>query len=478
MRILEILLTIITLLSLIFSVWGHWKKTTYYWLLSTVLVIGGLHVFIDKVRIQMLGTYLIAFLSMGYILYRLKHQNNHRQHAVLKGLFTFISILVIAISTFMSIILPVFTMPQPTGKYGIGEQSRILVDSSRSETFTKTSSDKRNVAVSVWYPTNKKAMTSKQKESYPSSLGEAMSLVFNLPKQLFSHLSLVKTHVVKNASISNDKKNYPVVLFSPGIRSTRYQSMSTVEELVSRGYIVVGMDHPYTSAKVKLSNGKTAYYQADPKYNTSKGLYNYNVKSVAVRAKDVTFVIDKLSAWNQSNSGFTGKLNMNKIGMFGHSFGGATTAEALAQDNRIKAGVSLEGGFWGTVATKGVSQPFMYIMSGNTAESLKPHSSVKEQVTYKEFKPDLNSVMKKSTNDTYFLTVDKFYHQSFTEISYISPLLFARGLTPYHTVDITRTYVSDFFDHYLKGDKEKLLTKKSDKYPEVIFNKQYTNLKK
>lgn len=474
MRVLEIIFSVVVVIATCFSIWGKWSKKIYAWLFSSVLVFGLLHLFIDHARIQMVGVYTIGALVLIGLFYRIKAANGVRKHVILRVISTIIALAFLAVSVVLSSVLPVFTMPNPTGEYGIGETTKVLVDSSRSETFTKNPTDKRNVAVSVWYPTDKSAQKKKEKESYPDSLGEAISLVFNLPKQLFSHLSLVKTHVVKNATISNKKKNYPVVLFSPGIRSTRYQSMSAIEELVSRGYIVVGMDHPYTSAKVTLANGKNAYYQADPKFSTSKGLYDYNVKSVAVRAKDVSFVLDKLESWNKNNSKFTGKMDLDKVGMFGHSFGGATTAEALAQDKRIKAGVSLEGGFWGTVSSKGVTQPFMYIMSGNTAESLKPNSKIKEKVSYEEFEPDLKSAMSKSTNDTYYLTVDKFYHQSFTEIAFISPYLFARGLTPYHTVDITRTYVSDFFDQYLEGKTEPLLQKKSSSYPEVKFDATYT----
>nr|WP_251572479.1 hypothetical protein [Paenibacillus sp. MER TA 81-3] len=110
---------------------------------------------------------------------------------------------------------------------------------------------------------------------------------------------------------------------------------------------------------------------------------------------------------------------------------------------RFKAGVSLEGGFWGNVAHAALQQPFMYIMSGITAESLNPTETKKDKVFYEEFAGDLESVMKKSQNDTYYLTVDKFYHQSFTDIALISPSTFAKDMDPVHNVDITRTYVRE-----------------------------------
>ncbi|MDQ0090357.1 pimeloyl-ACP methyl ester carboxylesterase [Paenibacillus anaericanus] len=235
--------------------------------------------------------------------------------------------------------------------------------------------------------------------------------MFGIPKQLFSHVSSVAMHVVEGAELSADKTNYPVLLFSPGIRSTRFQSMTAIEELVSHGYIVVGMDHPYTSARVVFPDGRAILYQPEPEFPTSMGYYENNVKGIGIRVADASFVLDTLADWNikDPNQLFKGKLDLDHVGIFGHSYGGAMAAEALVQDKRFKAGVSLEGGFWGDVAHTGLQQPFMYLMTEGTAESLDPSTMKKDKVFYEEFAPDLKSVMTKSTNDTYYLTIDHFY---------------------------------------------------------------------
>ncbi len=112
---------------------------------------------------------------------------------------------------------------------------------------------------------------------------------------------------------------------------------------------------------------------------TASELYKHNIGNVGIRVADVRFLLDTLTKWNKKdpNALLQGKLDLERIGMFGHSYGGATTAEALAQDNRLKAGVSLEGGFWGSVSQKGLKQPFMYLMSGGTATSFDP-STIKK----------------------------------------------------------------------------------------------------
>ncbi|MEK5024104.1 MULTISPECIES: alpha/beta hydrolase family protein [unclassified Paenibacillus] len=330
--------------------------------------------------------------------------------------------------------------------------------------------------VNVWYPVDPEEAEGKVKEHYPSELGEAISLVFGLPKQLFSHVTEIPTHVVDGAKLSAAEASYPVLLFSPGIRSTRFQSMTAIEELVSHGYIVVGMDHPYTSAKVTFPDGHSVFYEPDPEFDTSAELYEYNVTGVGIRAADASFVLDTLTEWNAQdpNGLFQGRLDLDRTGIFGHSYGGATTAEALAQDKRFKAGVSLEGGFWGEVAHTGLQQPFMYMMSGGTAQSLDPSVTKKDKVFYEEFAPDLKSVMTKSTSDTYYLTVDHFIHQSFTEIALLSPSLFAKDIDPVQNIDITRSYVRAFFDQYLNNKPQSLLDGPSADSPEVKFDQEYT----
>ncbi len=370
-------------------------------------------------------------------------------------------------------LLPIFTMPEPTGSYAIGTIYAHLIDESRDETLSGDLNNKRELMINVWYPVDQDEVKGKEVEHYPSELGEAINLVFNIPKKLFNHVTEISTHVVEGVKLSTRESKYPVLLFSPGILSTRFQSMTTIEELVSHGYIVVGMDHPYTSAKVTFPDGRSAFFNPNILNRRS---YEHNIEGVGIRVADARFVLDTIGEWNMKdpNGMLQEKLDLDRVGIFGHSYGGTTTVEAMAQDKRFKAGVSLEGGFFGSVTQTGLKQPFMYLMSGGTAASLDPSVKEKVSVFYEEFAPDLESVMEKSTSDTYYLTIDYFYHQSFTDIALVSPLIFAKGIEPVKNIDITRSYVRAFFDQYLKGEHSALLDGPSSKYPEVKFDEVYT----
>ncbi|OMF40816.1 lipase [Paenibacillus sp. BGI2013] len=489
MRILEWILVIVTVISAV-VIWVAPKHRvvgggTLSALALAILLHGGM----DHFRLQLLPTYIVAFvllivLSVQLWKSRRNIQNTQKQKQKRRSWFKIIlaSILVLALSAgtmVLTSLFPAFTMPESTGSFAIGTFSQQLTDDSREETKSVEPGDKRELMINVWYPVDQETAKGLPLEHYPAELGEAISLVFGIPPVVFSYLDTIPTHVVKGAEVSAAQSKYPVLLFSPGIRSTRFQSMTAIEELVSNGYIVVGIDHPYTSAQVTFSDGDVASYQPDPDFPTSKELYQYNIKGIGIRAEDASFVLDTLTQWNSHdpNQLLEGKLDLDSVGIFGHSYGGATTAEALAQDDRFKAGLSLEGGFWGKVSTTALKQPFMYIMSGGTAKSLDPDATAKDKVFYPEFEPDLDRVMSNSLNDTYYLTVENLFHQSFTDISLISPKMFARGMTPEHNVDITRSYALAFFDRYLKGKEQPLLQGSSAQFPEATYDATYTKIR-
>lgn len=451
-------------------------------MLALVAISVLLHGLSDQFRLQLFPTYAVVLVIAVFLVIRvLKPVAEPRPKSVFKK--SSLSVVVVAvtvISVLFSNYLPIFTMPEPTGKYAVGTISRHLTDETREETITDEPGDKRELMVNVWYPVDAEAAKSMPKEHFASELSEAIRGGYSFPKQLFSHVKTIPTHVVKDAAISTAEKKYPVVLFSPGNSSTRFQSMTTVEELVSHGFIVVGIDHPYTAAKVVFPDGREIVWKEWLQTDSAAEMYKFNSGMVGIRAADASFVLDTLTQWNANDPDerLTGKLDLDHVGIFGHSLGGATAAETLATDGRFKAGLSWEGATWGTVAHTALKQPFMYIMTEDTDKSFDPGSE-KVSVFYDEFVGDLKFIMTKSQNDTYYLTVDQFHHQSFTELALLSPPLFANGLDPVHTVDINRSYAKSFFDRYLKGDtNQPLLDGPSPDFPEVKFDIRWAYTKK
>ncbi|SFF35602.1 Platelet-activating factor acetylhydrolase, isoform II [Paenibacillus algorifonticola] len=295
MKVFEVIVILIILATAGCLLFARKTKRLDSVMLGTVVLAVLLHGVIDHFRIQMVAAYAVALILIIVLAPRLLKPNDDyiRSRAIIKkGLLSLIVIALSGFSVYASTLLPVFTMPEPNGSYGIGTIARHLTDESRAETHSEDPNDKRELMINVWYPVHKNNTEGASTEHYPSEIGEAVSLVFGIPKQIFSHVMNIPTHVLEGAELSTAEASYPVVLFSPGIRSTRFQSMTAIEELVSNGYIVVGMDHPFTSAKVDFPDGRSILYEAEPEFPTSAELYDNNIKEVAVRVADARFVLD------------------------------------------------------------------------------------------------------------------------------------------------------------------------------------------
>ena len=80
----------------------------------------------------------------------------------------------------------------------------------------------------------------------------------------------------------------------------------------------------------------------------------------------MAFAIDQLARMDQDPGGrFAGRLDLESIGVFGHSLGGATAAQFCHDDPRCKAGADLDGALYGNgkVIQEGLRQPFLFILS-------------------------------------------------------------------------------------------------------------------
>ena len=117
----------------------------------------------------------------------------------------------------------------------------------------------------------------------------------------------------------------PVVLFSHGLGGSRENSPYLGEHWARRGYVCVFLQHPGSDESVW--KGKPANERL-PDMNRAASLENF-----LLRVKDVPAVLDQLTLWNADKShSLAGRMDLNKVGMSGHSFGAVTT-EAVSGEN-------------------------------------------------------------------------------------------------------------------------------------------------
>jgi dienelactone hydrolase len=131
----------------------------------------------------------------------------------------------------------------------------------------------------------------------------------------------------------------PVVLYSPGGADPRTLGTGIAEELASHGYLVVTIDHPGETSEVEFPGGRVREIQMPPTTATDPVLSRLMIKT---RLADITFVLSQLKLLARTR-GLGRALDLRRIGIYGHSAGGATAAQAMHENPEIRAAVNLEG---------------------------------------------------------------------------------------------------------------------------------------
>ena len=179
---------------------------------------------------------------------------------------------------------------------------------------------------------------------------------------------------------------------------------------------------------------------------------------------DVRFILDSVKARKvPSLQHFN--LNTNRAGVMGHSMGGATAISALVNDTRFAAGVNHDGAMYGDVLTMGLSAPMLLMEStGHNQTQIPSWYDVWQRLRGW----GLQLEIKPSTHGTYsdLPLITKTLGVSFPELLGEDPIDGARASK------LVWTYTVAFFDHFLKGKGERLLSAPSLAFPEVVFENQ------
>jgi dienelactone hydrolase len=169
--------------------------------------------------------------------------------------------------------------------------------------------------------------------------------------------------------MSLQQRSYPVVIMRAGASAQVANYSTLAEDLASRGYVVVGFDAPYRTGLVVFPDGRVIERRPEnnPELFSGEELTRLANKLLAAWTGDIAFVLDKLERLNAPNASgkFTDRLDMMRVGIFGHSFGGATAAQFCSQDSRCKAGIDVNGSLHGSVIQAGIHKPFMFLLSGH-----------------------------------------------------------------------------------------------------------------
>lgn len=363
-------------------------------------------------------------------------------------------------------------LPVPTGPFKTGTTTWRVMDEARS----------RQVEVLAWYPA-------------PDSQGQLAPYfregVAELPPRLrtaFGSLAGLKAHAIIDAPAVAEPKKLPVLVFSHGLGGIPSSYTALIEDLASHGYAVLSIVHPEEATAATMADGKVISMfdesgKPRPAFNDVVAEWTREDEIMAavtretdeavqlrllreylsgLRAtnatldrwvRDTKLVLDRLPTTGPLAS----RLDLGRVGAFGHSMGGVTSGQFCLEDQRCRAGLNLDGiPQYGTMIDRKLAQPFLMVYSA------RPGRTGASDAIYRRAAPRY-----------YRVDVQNTLHLDFSDmILWGGPLRSgALGtLAPTRAVEITRTVVREYFDQELLGKPSPVLLGKAS-LPEVAVKR-------
>ena len=245
-------------------------------------------------------------------------------------------------------------------------------------------------------------------------------------------------------------KDIPIIILSHGLGGTREIGTYLGDTWAQNGFVVVAIQHDGSDRGIFLGKKRSEYMR------TLKAAIS--IESYLKRVEDVTATIDQITQWNEDKSHpLYGMININKIGMSGHSFGAITTQVTSGQwspitgqkftDKRIKAAFvmspsipNIKGKPSPEAAKKAFAKveiPWLLMTGTRDHSTITPEVDVTTRTKVYENLP---------LGDKYQLILDGATHMSFSDRTPSRP----KHRNPDHHIAI-KTISTAFFQAYLNN---------------------------
>ena len=358
------------------------------------------------------------------------------------------------------------SLPEPTGTYAVGRTREHWVDT-RAEIITAAVDDTRELTVYLWYPA---APNGDGAAAYVEDLAALEPVLERRTRRAYERVS---THATDAAPVADEAAAFPLLVFSAGNDMLSAQYTALIEELVSHGFVVAALDHPYDARAVELESGQAVAFAADswpalpppsadgtPDPSSPNALF-YRER-VGVRAEDVSWVIDRLTELAATDS-IASRVDFERIGLFGHSIGGVAAGEGCQVDSRIDACLNLDGdsglGPFYLDDDGGFDAPYMNITK---SFAVSDELLAGWGLTRDEWQANLDAHY-----DTYFgsvrsisyrVVVNGAQHNSFSDDPFVFAALERESNDVHeHHIELVRRYTLAFFRQHLLGVPEPIL---------------------
>jgi predicted dienelactone hydrolase len=191
---------------------------------------------------------------------------------------------------------------------------------------------------------------------------------------------------------------------------------------------------------------------------TPEPLRSESVREWALDTKALLDDLERISS-GALKSPLQGRLDLDRVGVFGMSYGGATAGEFCAQDSRCKVAVNIDGGQYGRLIDDSLMVPLLIIGSSQASGAHVPALDLTRGPAFLARVPETN-------------------HIGLTDLSLQGPLFGWMGITgklnPHHREAIMTDYTVGFFEKYLMNRNPELFDGLAAKYPDVAVTSRNT----
>ena len=447
MRPLEIL---ISLALSVYLLWRHPRPFAIRLLPAGTLSVTLIHFAVEGYRWQMVPIYaLTALLGLSALI-------KIRSPLDWKPLVSAFAFVLLALSTALPLLFPVPAIPAPTGPYPVGTRLYDLTDEDRREIYSGKD-EARRFMIQVWYPSEADRSAAKAPwMAHAEIFGPAIATYFHLPPFFLDHLALVKVPAYTETDVARAEPGFPVILFSHGWNGFNAQNTGQALELASQGYVVIGVQHTYGAVITVFPDGTVA--PNNPAALASDATPTEDYESIAHKlvdqwADDLGFTLHFIEALNSDpESALYQRLDLTRVGVYGHSTGGGAAIQFCGTDPRCKAVLGLDP-FMRPVSyaviDQGLTQPAFFMFSQRWADDLDSRNNELFNRFYPHVQNPLGVVSIQGTN-----------HYDFSDLPQLSPLAPQLGLkgpiNGRRVTTIVNDYLVSFFNATLKGEPSTL----------------------
>jgi len=339
-------------------------------------------------------------------------------------------------------------LPAPTGALPVGTRVLFLVDRTRPSPLEPGVAG-RPLMLQLWYPCEGTSGSGPAPYVPDPNLLELLvdQGYYGQTEETIRGWSAIETHARLDAELAPQGER-PVLLLSHGLGVSRMHYTALAVELASHGYAVATIDHPRGGVTV-LGDGAVLSTADDPELEArweERGL-----EWVA----DFAFALDELARRFPQ-----GELALERVGVLGHSMGGAAALAAGGRVARIAACADLDGAPFSLTEQEGLARPSLFVKSepvysdaelaakGRT-RGTGPRTGAWEAITARGTAPCL------------YVGFRGTGHMSFSDAPFVMPdtiTRFGGELVPFERgQELLARLLLAFFDRHLRGAPESAL---------------------